>query len=209
MDSIYDYNHLGSKFNKIVSLLIIAVLCFLIFYFVTSAWFGESEVANKVFVIGEIKLDVDADLTFDEEYLQPHKIYDKMPTTIKCVENTDEAYIKVKLETDYQIKDHHVVFPVLYVSPEDEAEGKQTWIYNEIDDCYYYVGYIASDKVATFNTGIYVTNDINNVDKNQPVELSITVYAIQRHYKAYTFAEEWTFAPDEWKKAIAQYDIVN
>ena len=124
-------------------------------------------------------------------------------------ENTDEAYIKVKLETDYQIKDHHVVFQVLYVTPEDEAEGKQTWIYNEIDDCYYYVGYIASDKVATFNTGIYVTNDINNIDKNQPVELSITVYAIQRHYKAYTFAEEWTFAPDEWKEAIAQYDIVN
>lgn len=27
-DSIYDYNHLGNRFNKIVSLLIIVVLCF-------------------------------------------------------------------------------------------------------------------------------------------------------------------------------------
>ena len=67
-DSVYDYNHLGAKFNKVISLLIIIILCFLIFYFVTSAWFGESETAKKVLIIGEVKLEVNADLTFDEEY---------------------------------------------------------------------------------------------------------------------------------------------
>lgn len=205
-DSVYDYNHLGAKFNKVISLLIIIILCFLIFYFVTSAWFGESETAKKVLIIGEVKLEVNADLTFDEEYLQPDKIYDNMPTTIKCKNNTDEAYIKVKLETNYKVKEHNVVFPVLYVSPEDEAESKQTWIYSEQDECYYYVGYISDTKIATFNTGIYVTNDINNIDKNQPIEITITVYAIQRYYKAYSFASEWTFAPNAWKEAIKPYD---
>lgn len=208
-DSVYDYNHLGNRFNKIISLLIIVVLCFLIFYFITSAWFGESEVGSKVFIVGDIDLEVNTNLEFPDDLLEPNKFYDNMETTITCKPQTDEAYIKVKIETDYQVEGHHVLFPVLYVSPEHEANGKQTWIYSAADDCYYYVGYISPDITATFNTGIVITNDINNVDKSKPVNITITVYAIQRYYEAYKFEAEWTFAPEEWKEEIAIYDVVN
>ena len=209
MDNVYDYNRLGSRFNKIVSLLIIIVLCFLIFYFVTYSWFGESEHGPKVTVIGQIKLDVKTKLEFPDDVLEPNKIYENMETTIGCVNNTDEAYIKVKFETDYKINNNYVIKPVLYVSSEFEAEGKQNWIYSEADDCYYYVGYIKPNNPATFNTGYVVTNDINNVDKNKPVNISITVYAIQRHFKAYEDEPNWVGAPDEWKTEIAAYDITN
>lgn len=208
-DSVFDYNHLGNRFNKVVSLLIIVILCFLIFYFVTSAWFGESEVGNKVFVIGDIDLEVESNLEFPDNLLEPNKIYDNMQTTITCLEGTDDAYIKVKVETDYQVAGHHVLFPILFVNPEHEAAGKQTWIYSELDDCYYYVGYISPEITATFNTGFIVTNDINNIDKSKPVNITITVYAIQRYYEAYKYEQEWTFAPDEWKEEIKQYDFVD
>lgn len=209
MDNVYDYNRLGSRFNKIVSLLIIIVLCFLIFYFVTYSWFGESEVGPKVTVIGEVKLDVTTNLEFPDNVLEPNKIYDNMATTIGCVNNTDEAYIKVKFETDYKINNNYVIKPVLYISEEFEAEGKQNWIYSEIDDCYYYVGYIKPDLKAIFNTGYVVTNDINNVDKSKPVNIKLTVYAIQRHFKAYETEPNWAGAPEEWKTEIAEFDITN
>ena len=208
-DSIYDYNHLGNRFNKIVSLLIIVVLCFLIFYFITSAWFGEDEVAGKVFVVGDIDLEVETNLEFPDNLLEPNKLYNNMPTTITCAEGTDDAYIKVKVETDYQVLNHHVIFPVLYVTPEHEANGKQSWIYCEQDDCYYYVGYISPEITAQFNTGFVVTNDINNIDKSKPVNITITVYAIQRYYEAYKYEQEWTFAPEEWKAEIAYYDVTD
>lgn len=218
-DSVYDYNHLGSKFNKVISLLIIVVLSFLIFYFVTSAWFGESEVASKIFVVGDIELQVETELEFPDGLLEPNKHYENMPTTITCVEGTDDAYIKVRLQTDYDLNiekdylingyeiDPHVIYPVLYVTPEHEANGEQSWIYCEEDDCYYYVGYIAPGITATFNTGIVVSNQINNVDKSQPVNITLTIYAVQRYYTAYNFEENWTFAPEEWKEAIAKYDV--
>lgn len=218
-DSVYDYNHLGSRFNKIVSLLIIVVLCFLIFYFVTSAWFGESEVASKVMVVGDIELVVETKLEFPKDLLEPNKHYDNMPTTITCVEGTDDAYIKVKLVTDYDINiekdyiidgyeiDPHVIYPVLNLEPYHEAEGELSWIYCEEDDCYYYVGYVAPGKTVTFNTGIVVSNQINNVDKSKPVNITLTVYAVQRYYSAYTSENGWEFAPEEWKAAIADYDV--
>lgn len=207
-NSVYDYDHLGNRFNKIVSLLIIVVLCFLIFYFVTSAWFGESEVATKVYVVGDIELEVETTLEFPVDYLEPNKIYDNMPTTITCAPNTDDAYIKVKLETDHQVAGHHVMFPVLYVTPEHEANGEQSWIYSDKDDCYYYVGYISPETTATFNTGIVITNDINNIDKSKPVNITLTVYAIQRYYTAYAYEESWANnAPDAWREAIKQYDV--
>ncbi len=207
-DNVFEYGHLNSRFNKMISLLIIAVLCFLIFYFVTSAWFGESEYSTKVFIVGEIDLEVTTDLQIPTGILEPNKIYSDMPTTIKCAEDTDQAYIKVKLTTDYQIEDYHIVKPVLYVSTEDEAEGKQSWVYSSTDDCYYYVGYVSPEETATFNTGLVVTNNINNVDKNQPVKISITVYAIQRYYSAYNDHTEWKDnAPQEWKDRIKEYDV--
>ena len=90
-NSVYDYNHLGNRFNKVVSLLIIVVLCFLIFYFVTSAWFGESEVATKVYIVGDIDLEVETTLEFPKDLLEPNKFYDNMPTTITCAPYTDDA----------------------------------------------------------------------------------------------------------------------
>ncbi len=218
MDNVFDYNRLGNRFNKIVSLLIIIVLSFLIFYFVTYSWFGESEVGSKVVVIGDIELVVETELAFPNDLLEPNKIYENMPTTITCAEGTDEAFIKVKLETDYKVKsknadgelvDTHVIKPVLFVSDEMTAQGKQSWYHSEIDDYYYYVGYIGPDIVATFNTGMVVTNDINNIDRNQPVNIKITICAIQRHFKSYEFEPEWAYAPAEWKTEIAQYDVVN
>ncbi len=207
-DSVYDYNHLGNRFNKVVSLLIIVVLCFMIFYFVTSAWFGESEVATKVYIVGDIELKVETTLEFPKDLLEPNKLYDNMPTTITCAPNTDDAYIKVRLETDYQVDGHHVMFPVLHVTPEHEANGEQSWIYSDKDDCYYYVGYITPDITATFNTGIVITNDIDNVDKSKPVHITLTVYSIQRYYSAYAFEESWANnAPDEWREAIRVYDV--
>lgn len=209
MDNVYDYNRMGSRFNKIVSLLIIIVLSFLIFYFVTYSWFGESEYGPKVTVIGKIKLEVETNLEFPDKVLEPNKLYDNMATTIGCENNTDEAYIKVKFETDYKINNDYIIKPVLFVSDEFEAEGKQNWIYSATDDCYYYVGYISTSSTATFNTGFVVTNDINNVDKSKPVNIKLTVYAIQRHFKAYESEPNWVGAPDEWKTEIAAYDITN
>ncbi len=209
MDNVYDYNRLGSRFNKIVSLLIIIVLSFLIFYFVTYSWFGESEKGNKVIVVGQIKLDVKTNLKFPSDTLEPNKLYENMETIIGCVKDTDQAYIKVKFETDYKINDNYIIKPVLYVSEEFEADGKQNWIYSEVDDCYYYVGFISPDNSATFNTGFVVTNDINNVDKSKPVNIKLTVYAIQRHFKAYETEPNWAGAPQEWKTEIAAFDITN
>ena len=206
-ESIFDYGHLGSRFNKMTSLLIIAVLCFLIFYFITSAWFGESEYAPKVFIMGELGIEVETDLEIPGGLLEPNKIYNDMPTTIKCAEDTDEAYIKVKLTTDYQVADYHVVLPLLHVNDRDEADGKQSWVYSPIDDCYYYVGYISTAESATFNTGLIVTNGINNIDKNKPVKMYLTVYAIQRYYSAYLDHADWEGAPDEWLERIKEYDV--
>lgn len=207
-ENVYEYNSLGKRFNKMTSLLIIAVLCFLIFYFITSAWFGESEVGTKVFIVGDISLDVQTTLAVPGDILEPNKMYNDMPTTIKCAENTDEAYIKVKLTTDYQVDNYHVVEPLLHITAEHEANGKQSWIYSSADDCYYYVGYISPDVTATFNTGIVVTNGIDNIDKNQPVKFTLTVYAIQRYYEAYKTHEDWAdYAPDEWVQRIADYDV--
>lgn len=207
-DSIYDYSRMRGRSGKVVSLLIIVVLSFLIFYFVTSAWFGESEVGTKVLIVGQVELEVQTNLKFPDDLLEPNKVYENMATTIKCAQDTDDAFIKVKLETNYQVMDSHVLFPILHVKPEHEGEGKSSWIYNEIDDCYYYVGYISSEEEAIFNTGIVVTNGINNIDKSQPIVITITVYATQRHFQSYVTEQEWTFAPEEWKQEIAVYDIV-
>ena len=206
-DNVFDYGHLGSKFNKMTSLLIIAVLCFLIFYFITSAWFGESEHAPKVFIVGDIDIEVETTLNIPGEILEPNKMYTGMPTTIKCAADTDEAYIKVKLTTDYQVDNYHVVKPLLYIKNEDQANGKQSWIYSSTDDCYYYVEFISPSEVATFNTGIIVTNGIDNVDKNQEVKMTLTVYAIQRYYSAYKSHEQWEGAPAEWLERIKPYDV--
>lgn len=209
MDNVFDNNRLGSRFNKIVSLLIIIILSFLIFYFVTYSWFGENEKGYKVVVIGEVGLNVNANLDFPNNLLEPNMLYENMETTIACANNTDEAYLKVKFETDYKIDNNYVIKPVLFVSDEFAAQGKQSWIYSTIDDCYYYVGYISPEKNAIFNTGYVVTNAINNVDKSQPVNIKLTVYAIQRRYKAYTDEANWAGAPDEWKTEIAAFDVTN
>lgn len=202
-DNIYDYSKMRERSGKVVSLLIVVVLSFLIFYFLTSAWFGESEVGTKVVIMGEVNLEVETNLKFPNDVLEPNKIYDNMETTIKCAQGTDDAFIKIKIETDYQVLGSHVMFPILYVKPEHEAEGKNSWIYNEIDDCYYYVGFVSSEVQAIFNTGIVITNDINNIDKSQPVKITITVYAIQRHFQSYVPDDtepEWEFAPELWKE---------
>lgn len=207
-ENVFEYNNLGKRFNKMTSLLIIAVLCFLIFYFITSAWFGESEVATKVIVVGDISLEVETKLTVPDDILEPNKMYNDMPTTIKCAQDTDQAYIKVKLTTDYQVAGYHVIKPLLFVSDEDNANGKQSWIYSEIDDCYYYVGYASPEQTITFNTGIIVTNNINNIDKNQDVKFTLTVYAIQRYYSAYKDHDDWkNSAPQEWLERIVDYDV--
>ena len=209
MDNVFDYNRLGNRFNKIVSLLIVIILSFLIFYFVTYSWFGESEVGSKVVVVGDVKLNVESDLDFSGIILEPNKVYENKQTTITCKENTDEAYIKVKLETDYKVNGKHVITPVLFVSDEMQSQGKQSWYYSEGDDCYYYVGYISPTITAKFNTALKVTNEINNIDKSKPVTITLTVYAIQRHFKAYEFDSNWAYAPTEWKTEIAAFDIEN
>ena len=208
MDSVYD-NKSRSRVNKIISLLTIVVLSFLIFYFVTYSWFGEEETGSKVMVVGDIKLNVQTNLEFPSKLLEPNQVYDNMLTTITCEEGTDEAYIKVKVETNVQVNGHHVVSPVLYVTDEMTALGKQSWYYSEDDDCYYYVGFVSPTVSATFNTGFVVSNDITNAERNKAVKITITVYAIQRYFKAYESDPDWAQAPSEWKTEIEAYDIVN
>lgn len=184
------------RFNRVVSLLIIITLCFLIFYFVTYSWFGSSDEASRVITIGNISIVVNTDLDFSGVYLEPDKVYNKSTTITgsnTADGNTNDAFIKAKLESDLRINGENIILPIY---------DTNKWIYDG-SEWYYYVGYINSTTTATFNSALQVTNLLTNNEKNQNIQLTLTIYSVQKDYQAYTADPDWTIAPQAWKDAVS------
>lgn len=196
--------------NKKTQLNIVYVVTFIILILIISmtyAWYSGKDYRENVAIFGNLDLEVTTDLNFENVILEPNKTYNKT-TTIKSKENSTDAYIKVVFECDAKVgnTDENIVEPILYVDQDKQSNGEQTWIKN--GNSYFYVGYINQNISAIFNTGFIVSNNLSNEDCNKPVNLKITVYAIQRAYGAYKEHSDWVDAPEEWKNAIAKYDIV-
>lgn len=188
------------RFYKAVSILIIAILTFLIFYFVSLSWFGESKTGSGVITTGKIAISVTTDLNFNGIFLEPNKTYSKSTTIIGSNEpgneNTNDAYIRVKFETNIKINNQNIIIPIY---------DSQKWILGE-DGWYYYIGIVNKTTSATFNTALQVRSDLSNQHQNQTVIITLTVSAIQREFEAYKNDPDWSTAPTAWKNAIQIYD---
>ncbi len=97
------YNDPEVRFNRTVSILIILMLVFIIFYFITFSWFGESDEEHGIITVGNIAVSVTSDLDFTGVYLEPNTMYERTTTIIGSStagdENTSDAYIRVKIVT--------------------------------------------------------------------------------------------------------------
>lgn len=191
------------RFNRSVSVLIITTLVFLILYLVTFSWFGEVDYGDQVVTVGNISVAVTTDLDFTGTYLEPNKIYNKSTTitgsTQSGDENTNDAYIKVKLETSITIDGNPIITPIY---------NETNWVYDG-SEWYYYIGYINTTTPAVFNTQLQVSNELGNDLQGQSLTLTLTVSALQRDYEAYNYDTEWSSAPAAWLTAIATYDVTN
>ncbi len=191
------------RFNRTVSILIIITMTFLIFYFVSLSWFGESDYEGGVITVGNIAVSVSTDLNFSGIYLEPNKTYSKQTTIIGSSavdnENTNDAYIKVKLVTNPKVNGENIITPVYNTS---------NWVYDG-SEWYYYIGFINKTTSATFNTALKVNNNLTNELQNQELDITLTVYAIQRDFEAHKTDNDWKNAPTAWKTAIAAYDTTN
>lgn len=191
------------RFNRAVSTLIVGTLIFLILYLVTYSWFGETDYGDQVVTVGNISVAVTTDLDFTGIQLEPNKIYNKSTTIVGSTEvgdeNTNDAYLKVKLETDVTVNGENIILPIY-----NDSE----WIYDG-SEWYYYVGYVNTTTPAVFNTQLQVNNDLTNENQGQSITLTLTVYALQREYQAYNYDTEWSSAPAAWLTAIAPYDVTN
>lgn len=197
------YNSPEERFNRTVSVLIIMTMAFMIFYFVSLSWFGESDFEEGVLIVGNISLSVDTDLDFTGIYLEPGKTYTKDTVIIGNDNsedlNTNDAYIRVKLETNVKVDGNNIIVPIY-----DEDD----WIYDGAA-WYYYIGFINNTTSATFNTALQVIADLGNDLQNTQVEIALTVSAIQRDYQAHLTDDDWKNSPAAWKTAIATYDTTN
>lgn len=194
------------KFRN-ATMFVLAFACLvLVLFYITFSWYGEKDEKNNSMVVASLDVTVTSGIDkFKDLVLEPNKLYDNMDTVIVGKANTTDFYIKVKFETSVKINEQNILTPIVY----EENPDKISWIYNEEDGWYYYVGYCNDSKPVKFNTGFQMTNEINNALKGEPVMIKLTVDSIQRHYKAYETDEKWKTAPAQWKTAIAEFDIEN
>lgn len=214
---------------QVLGILFLCVSLIYFTYHVTSAWFEDTSTTSNgipsVEKIGTIDVDVRVGnnnaFEFANMTLAPDTLYyTENPTSgdidyatyIKAGENNNigNIYVRVKFSCNRPELSLYFVNALAdnaITTFTSDLAGKWVYSYEDTDNdgnadtgYYYYLGGVGQEEI-TFNNGYKVNNSLHNGIAGQPVDMSISVEALQSPYGAYL--AEWGSAPDVFKSGAA------
>ena len=200
----------GTKFGiyQFIGIVLLCISLIMITYNTTVAWFRDESITSNgepnITIIGTLNLDITTNFNIYNLALAPDTTYTKdvdnndIGTYIKLADDhtIDGAYIRVKYTCNRPEVTLHFATGMLTTTT---ASANNSWVYNEADDYYYYLGYIKPTNTQ-FNAGYTVDNTLENTKAFADVEIELYFETIQRQYGA--SAAVWTSSPQCFKTFV-------
>lgn len=201
--------HKKNQFSlyQIIGIALLCISLIMLTYNTTIAWFRDESITSndgKVAIIGNLGLTITTNFDFYNLALAPDTIYttdvngDDIGTYIKVApdHDIDGAYVRVRYTCNRPEVTLHFATGMLTTVA---SPSNNSWVYNESDDFYYYLGYMKKTDTQ-FNAGYTIDNTLDNTDAYDGVEIILYFETIQRQYGA--SAAVWTTSPQCFKTYV-------